>query len=289
MAFNPKNFYNNNKKIIRNAGLIFAATFGSSLLYKLMYKVEPGSLAIKFNIFNGVGTHVYKEGIHLLIPYVEKPIIYDCKMKNYMHNCICGTKDLQIVTIKTRVVCRPNISKLSELYRLLGNNYDDRVLLSIIHEICGIAVSQFNASQIISQRDMVSYIIKQRITEKAREFFIDVDDVALIDIHFSKEFSEAIEQKQVAQQEAEKTKILVEQALEEKKATIIRALGETESVKKFGEANHNSQAYLTLRKLETSKKISYLLSNSKNKAMLDSNSFFMNIPIQPIQITNKSI
>ncbi len=263
---------------LSNVLYVVGSLFGANLLYKTLYKVEPGFHSLKFNIFTGVGNTTYREGYHILIPYFERAIIYDCRMKNHVHNCICGTKDLQIVTLKTRVVCRPKVDKLPDLYRLLGMNYDERALYSIIHEICGIAVSQFNASQIISQRDVISYIIKQRILEKAREFHIDIDDVALIDIHFSKEFSDAIEQKQVAQQEAERTKILVDQALEEKKATIIRALGETDAVKKFGEANTNSEAYLTLRKLETSKKISKILSNSSNKIILDTNAFYMNIP-----------
>lgn len=269
--------------------LAIAGVVGLNIIYKGLYRVEPGFLSIKFNIFSGIGGTTYKEGYHILFPYVERAIVYDCRMKNHVHKCICGTKDLQIVTLKTRIICRPKVDKLRDLYRLLGNDYDERALQSIVHEICGIAVSQFNASQIISQRDTISSLIKHRIMDKSREFFIDVDDVALIDIIFSREFSEAIEQKQVAQQEAERTKILVEQALEEKKSTIIRALGETEAVRKFGEANQTSSAFLVLRKLETAQKISSILMNSSNKVLLDSNSFFMNLPItsQPISSSNK--
>lgn len=260
---------------------ISTTLFGAFLMYKFMYRVEPGYLAIKFNLISGVGNKVYKEGYHLLTPFIEKPIIYDCRMNTHLHNVLCGTKDLQTVTIKVRLIARPMLDKLPELYRLLGKDYDTRVMTNIAYEICGVATSQFNATQIISQRDMISYIIKQRMTEKAKEFFIDVDDVALIDIKFSPEFSQAIEKKQVAQQDAERIKFLVDQTLEEKKSTIIRALGETEAVRKFGEANQTSDAYLTLRRLETAKKISKMISNSNNKIMLDSNSYFLNLPITP--------
>lgn len=265
-----------------------ASVIGLSILYKGLYRVEPGFLSIKFNIFSGVGGTTFREGYHVLFPFIERAIIYDCRMKNHVHVCICGTKDLQIVTIKTRIICRPRVDNLRDLYRLLGNDYDERALQSIVHEICGIAVSQFNASQIISQRDTISSLIKHKIMEKSREFYIDVDDVALIDIKFSREFSEAIEQKQVAQQEAERTKILVEQALEEKKSTIIRALGETEAVRKFGEANQSSSAFLTLRKLQTAEKISQILMNSSNQVLLDSNSFFMNLPATSQPKSNNS-
>lgn len=90
--------------------------------------------------------------------------------------------------------------------------------------------------------------------------------------------SEAIEKKQVAQQEAEKMKFLVEQALEDKKSTIIRAQGEAESVRKFGEANAINTAFLELRKIETAKHISGILQKSNNRIILDSNSLYLNLP-----------
>ena len=99
-----------------------------------------------------------------------------------------------------------------------------------------------------------------------------------MDISFSKEFSDAIEKKQVAQQEAERMKFIVEQALEDKKSTIIRAMGEAESVKKFGEANKIGSSFLELRKIETARNISALLKDSKNRVLLDTNSLYMNLP-----------
>lgn len=102
--------------------------------------------------------------------------------------------------------------------------------------------------------------------------------------------SEAIEKKQVAQQEAEKMKFLVEQALEDKKSTIIRAQGEAESVRKFGEANAINTAFLELRKIETAKHISGLLQKSNNRIILDSNSLYLNLPSSKaadVQIKNK--
>ena len=81
-----------------------------------------------------------------------------------------------------------------DLYRLLGLNYSERVLLSIVYEIVGGVIvnyllfnifnknlqSGYNASQLITQRDSISLMIKNRIQDKARDFFIDMDDVALV-------------------------------------------------------------------------------------------------------------
>jgi prohibitin 2 len=158
-------------------------------------------------------------------------------------------------------------------------NYEERVLYSIVYEICGSTLSQYNASQLITKRDAISAEIKAKLKERSSIFCIDLDDCALIDLTFSKEFSDAIEKKQVAQQDAERMRFFVEQALEEKKSTIIKAMGEAESVKKFGEANKVNAAFLDLRKIETAKAISNALKDSKNRILLDTNSLYMNLPI----------
>jgi len=59
---------------------------------------------------------------------------------------------------------------------------------------------------------------------------INLDDVSITHLTFGKEYTQSIEAKQVAQQEAERAKFVVEQALEEKKSTIIRAEGEARAI-----------------------------------------------------------
>jgi len=75
-------------------------------------------------------------------------------------------------------------------------------------------------------------------------------------------------------------KFLVEQALQEKKGTIIKAMGEAESVQKFGEANKVGSSFLELRRIETAKHISSVLKDSNNKVLLNADSLYMNLPIR---------
>ena len=174
----------NFKKLGISPGGIIRSVLGGFvapyILYHSLYKVEPGYLAIKFDILSGILPKVHREGYHFLIPFVQRPIIYDCRMKNHVFVSVCGTKDLQIVQLKTRLISRPEAERLPELYRLLGLNFEERVLFSIVYEITGSVLSQYNASQLINQRDTISFLIKQKLQEKAREFFIELDDVALV-------------------------------------------------------------------------------------------------------------
>jgi prohibitin 2 len=228
----------------------------------------------------GVGTEVYGEGYHLKLPLIERPIIYEIRARPQEISSLTGSKDLQMIKLTVRILYKPDAKNLADIYRNLGMNYDVRVLPSIGNEIMKAVVAQYTAAELLTQRRIVSAQIEERIIKRAQDFNIIIENVSITDTRFGKDYSEAVEAKQVAQQEADRAKYVVDQALQEKQAAIIKASGEAESITLVGEALKKQSGFLELRKIEAAKEIADVMSDprvSHNRIFLNSDNLLLNL------------
>lgn len=125
-------------------------------IFLLVFAVDGGHRAVIFDRFAGIKEGVVGEGTHFFIPWIQRPIIFDIRSQPRNVPVITGSKDLQNVNITLRILFRPIPDQLPKIYTILGVDYDDRVLPSITTEVLKAVVAQFDAGELITQREVCS-------------------------------------------------------------------------------------------------------------------------------------
>jgi len=242
---------------------------GFSVAQSSIYDVKGGTRAVIFDRLAGVKDQVVGEGTHFLIPWLQKSIVYDVRTKPRNISTTTGSKDLQMVSLTLRVLHRPEVTQLPKIYQNLGQDYDERVLPSIGNEVLKAIVAQFDAAELITQREAVSNRIRTDLLKRAQEFNIALEDVSITHMTFGKEFTRAVEQKQIAQQDAERARFIVEKAEQERQANVIRAEGEAESADTISKAVAKAgDGLIMIRRIEASREIAQTLAGNPNVTYL---------------------
>lgn len=166
------------------------------------------------------------EGISLVLPWGLNSVAkYDIKVQKETVSSTAASGDLQDVTSEIVLNYRIERGSVSKIHQTIGVNYVDKIITPAINEVFKAASAEYTASQLITERSRVKAVAQKNLSERLQPYGVTVSELSIVDFQFSSNFSKAIEEKQVAQQNAERAKFNLEAARTDAEAQ--RAQSET--------------------------------------------------------------
>ena len=183
-------------------------------------------------------------GLSFIVPLFENVTRYSIARQTYtMSNVVqegqtigddsvrARTKDGQEVFIDASVIYSIDPAQVVQLHINWQGRYQDEVVRPLARGIIRDAASQYGVEEIVSsQRVELERIITAELERKLAENDLELTDFVLRDIHFSEEYAAAVEQKQIAEQQAQQARFVVEQRKQEAEQARQTAQGRADSV-----------------------------------------------------------
>jgi regulator of protease activity HflC (stomatin/prohibitin superfamily) len=182
-------------------------------------------------IFGQVQEKVLNEGIHGIIPIVNTVKRLSVRIQKHQISAEASSKDLQEVFTDVALNWHILPGKVNLVFQTIGdeNAVIDRVIDPAVEEILKAVMAKYTAEELITKRGEVKGEVDLRLIERLKNYYIGVDDISLVHVNFSDRFTEAVEAKQIAEQEAKKAGFAVIKAQKESEAKINLARGEAEA------------------------------------------------------------
>lgn len=215
--------------------------------------IPTGYVGVKTQ-FGKVQDTMLNEGMNFKVPYIEKIVLVDCRTQKCEYTMEASSKDLQKVS-NIRIALNYNVdkSKANQLYKDVGIDFKSVIIEPTIFESVKQGISQYTAEELITKRSEVSSVIVGLLTERLNNRGILVTALNITDLSFSEEFDEAIERKQITEQQTQQAKYELEKAKVENEKKIENAKAEAEVMKQQNQ--QISDKTLQLKKLEVQEKL----------------------------------
>ncbi len=221
---------------MRTIGIALVAIVLVVIVFSSYTIVDPGHRGVVV-MLGRVEDTVLGEGFHLILPPVVRQVIQvDVRTKKIEIAAEAASMDLQLLQVRGILNYHVDPQGVNRLYQEVGSDYENIVIVPAMQEAIKAATAQYRVENILVQRAEIRDKIVTDMRERLARTHVVVDAFSLADVAFSEEFDRAIEQKQVAEQQAlqkqyelqsaeRDVEIQLALAEGEKKAAIIAAEG----------------------------------------------------------------
>ena len=222
--------------------------------------ISSGTVGV-VSVFGAVKNEPLYEGLHTVMPFVTTVTKVNTKTQKVEALCAAASRDLQTISATIVVNYRVSDSYAPTLYKTVGRSYEDVIIVPAIQESVKAVTAQYSAEELITQRQLVSTGIKEKLEEKISDYGLVIEIFNITDLNFSEAFNAAIEAKQTAQQEALKAEQDLERIRIEAEQTVVNAQAQADAMKAQADAEayaieviqnqlSQSEAYLEYQKIQ---------------------------------------
>ena len=225
------------------------ATVVALVLASSVVIINPGQAGV-LSVLGKDQDGVLLEGIHIKPPFVSFVDIYDITVQKFEVPAESSTKDLQDLKARFAINFRLDPLEMVDIRRKQGSlsNIVNKIIAPQTQESFKEAAARRTVEQAISQRALLKEDFDNALARRLEKYGIDVLDTSVVDLTFSPEFSRAVEEKQIAEQRAQRAVYVAQEAEQEAAAEINRAKGRAEAQRLIAETLKAQGGNLVLQK-----------------------------------------
>ena len=208
--------------VIVAVGILFIGSFFTI--------IGPGDRGVLMN-FGAVSGRILDPGFHFLIPVQQSVAKISVQVQKTQSSQSAASKDLQIVTTGVAVNYNLVPDRVNRIYRDIGGleSVDQKIIAPAIANAVKAVTAHYNADELLANRDKVREEIANQIRDSISNYDVKIDGVNITDFNFSAQYNHAIEEKQVAQQQALKANYQLQQVQISAQQQVVQAKAEAEA------------------------------------------------------------
>jgi prohibitin 2 len=220
-------------------GLLMITTFLSGAT------VQAGYVGVLLT-FGGVERGELSPGFHFIVPGVQRIVQVDTRVLPHPFKQIdAASQELQSVKLTGTMNYHLQSSRAAELYQNVGLDFAEKVIDPAFNDFIKEVVPRYRVTEILEKRDQIRSTAKDALGANLARYGILVDDIYISDIAFSKDYQDAIERKQTAQQNVEAERQILAQKEIQAQQNIIDARGKADARVATAEGDAKANEVLT--------------------------------------------
>jgi prohibitin 1 len=225
------------------ATIVILAAFNAYVI------ITPGQAGV-LSVLGKAKDGVLLEGFHFKPPFVSSVDIYDVTVQKFEVPAQSSTKDLQNLSASFAINFRLDPTQVVAIRRTQGTlqNIVAKIIAPQTQESFKIAAAKRTVEEAITRRSELKEDFDNALSTRLEKYGILVLDTSVVDLNFSPEFARAVEDKQIAEQRAQRAVYITQEAEQQAQAEVNRAKGKAEAQRLLAETLKEQGGGLVLQK-----------------------------------------